>query len=92
MPIINEINEVLHKIEAKLYPNYWGKGEGAYVARSKAEAPLTLEDICAADKNCGGFTGQYEDLLDHARVKITEHLGINRSAEIFGLIPALTVA
>jgi hypothetical protein len=27
---------------------------------------------------------------DGARVKITEHLGINRSAEIFGLIPALT--
>jgi hypothetical protein len=26
---------------------------------------------------------------DGARVKITEHLGINRSAEIFGLIPAL---
>jgi hypothetical protein len=27
---------------------------------------------------------------DGARVKITEHLGINRSVEIFGLIPALT--
>jgi hypothetical protein len=26
MAIIDEINEVLHKIEAKLYPNYLGKG------------------------------------------------------------------
>jgi hypothetical protein len=38
MAAINEINAVLHKIEAKLYPNYLGKGEGAYLARSKAEA------------------------------------------------------
>ena len=34
----NEITEVLHKIEAKLYPNYPGKGEGVYAARTKAEA------------------------------------------------------
>ncbi|MDR2552680.1 MAG: hypothetical protein LBD31_05900 [Treponema sp.] len=38
MAVINEITEVLHKIEAKFYPNYLGKGEGAYVARAKAEA------------------------------------------------------
>ena len=63
MAMINEVNEVLHKIEAKLYPNYLGKGDGAFVARSKAEAPLSIEDICAAAKNRGGFTGQYEDLV-----------------------------
>jgi hypothetical protein len=28
------ITGVLHKIGAKLYPNYLGKGEGAYVARA----------------------------------------------------------
>jgi hypothetical protein len=72
MAIINEINEVLHKIEAKLYPNYLGKGEGAYVARAKAEAPLSIEDICAAAKNRGGFTGQYEDLVEHAHVFVNE--------------------
>jgi hypothetical protein len=72
MSVINEINEMLHKIEAKLYPNYLGKGEGAYVARAKAEAPLTLEDVCAAAKNRGGFTGQYEDLVEHAHVLINE--------------------
>jgi hypothetical protein len=69
---MNEVTEVLHKIEAKLYPNYLGKGEGAYVARSKAEAPLSIEDICASAKNRGGFTGQYEDLVEHVRVFINE--------------------
>jgi hypothetical protein len=72
MAVINEINEVLHKIEAKLYPNYLGKGEGAYVARAKAEAPLSIEDVCAAAKNRGGFTGQYEDLAEHAHIFINE--------------------
>ena len=72
MAVINEITEVLHKIEAKLYPNYLGKGEGAYIARTKAEAPLSIEDVCAAAKNRGGFTGQYEDLAEHAHVFMNE--------------------
>jgi hypothetical protein len=72
MAVINEITEVLHKIEAKLYPNYLGKGEGAYVARAKAEAPLSITDVCAAAKNRGGFTGQYEDLVEHSTVFINE--------------------
>jgi hypothetical protein len=72
MAVMNEVTEVLHKIEAKLYPNYLGKGEGAYVARSKAEAPLSIEDICASAKNRGGFTGQYEDLVEHAHIFINE--------------------
>jgi hypothetical protein len=72
MAVINEVTEVLHKIEAKLYPNYLGKGDGAYVARAKAEAPLAIEDVCAAAKNRGGFTGQYEDLVEHARIFTNE--------------------
>ena len=72
MAVINEVNEVLHKIEAKLYPNYLGRGEGAYMARAKAEAPLSIQDVCAAAKNRGGFTGQYEDLVEHAQVFTNE--------------------
>jgi hypothetical protein len=72
MALINNVTEILHKIEAKLYPNYLGKGEGAYVARAKAEAPLSIEDMCAAAKNRGGFTGQYEDLVEHAHIFINE--------------------
>ncbi|MDR2517300.1 MAG: DUF4469 domain-containing protein, partial [Spirochaetaceae bacterium] len=72
MAVINGISEVLHKIEAKLYPNYLGKGDGAYVARARAEAPLSIEGVCAAAKNRGGFTGQYEDPAEHAHVFINE--------------------
>jgi hypothetical protein len=72
MAVINEITEILHKIEAKLYPNYLGKGGGAYAARTKAEAPLSIENICAAAKNRGGFSGQYEDLAEHAHIFINE--------------------
>lgn len=71
MPVINDVAEVLHKIEAKLYPNYLGKG-GAYIARTKAEAPLSIEQICASAKNRGGFTGQYEDLAEHSHIFINE--------------------
>jgi hypothetical protein len=72
MAAIEVINEVLHKIEAKLYPNYLGKGDGAFVARAKAEAPLSIEDICASAKNRGGYTGSYDDLAEHARIFINE--------------------
>ncbi|MHC6203779.1 DUF4469 domain-containing protein [Breznakiellaceae bacterium SP9] len=72
MTNINELNETMHKIEAKLYPNYLGKGEGAYIARTKAEAPLHIRDICAAAKNRGGFTGNADDLDDHVQAFINE--------------------
>jgi hypothetical protein len=65
MAIINNVTEVLHRIRAKLYPNYLQGVEGAYVARAGAEAPLTIEDVCAALKNRGGFTGSYDDLIEH---------------------------
>ena len=72
MTQIDEISEVLHKIEAKLYPNYLGKGEGAYVARAKAEAPLSVEDVCAGAKVRGGYSGQYDDLVEHSHIFIRE--------------------
>ncbi|MDR2479634.1 MAG: hypothetical protein LBD48_10020 [Treponema sp.] len=72
MAVINDVTEVLHKIEAKLYPNYLGKGGGSYVARAKPEAPLSIADVCAAAKNRGGFSGQYDDLVEHANVFINE--------------------
>ncbi|MDR2481882.1 MAG: DUF4469 domain-containing protein [Spirochaetaceae bacterium] len=72
MAIINDVTEVLHKIEAKLYPNYLGKGEGTYVARAKAETTLSIEDVCAAAKNRGGFTGSYQDLVEHVEIFLNE--------------------
>ncbi|MDR2632488.1 MAG: hypothetical protein LBC51_02560 [Treponema sp.] len=67
MAIINNINEVLHRIRVKLYPNYLPGVVGAYIARTDNEATLTIEDICAALKNRGGFTGNYDDLVECVR-------------------------
>ena len=41
MAIINKVNEVLHRIRAKLYPNYLQAVEGAYIARTDDEASLS---------------------------------------------------
>ena len=67
MAIINNVNEVLHRIRAKLYPNYLHGVEGAFIARTDDEASLTIEQVCAALKNRGGFTGNYQDLVEYVR-------------------------
>jgi hypothetical protein len=41
--------------------------EGAYIARTNNEATLTVEDVCATLKNRGGFTGNYDDLVEYVR-------------------------
>jgi hypothetical protein len=40
MQIKEGINEVLHKIRAKLYPNYLQSINGKYAARTESEAVL----------------------------------------------------
>jgi len=67
MSIINNVNEVLHRINVKLYPNYLPNAEGLYIARTDNEALLSVEDVCAALKNRGGYTGSYEDLTESVR-------------------------
>jgi hypothetical protein len=53
----------MHKMSAKLYPNTLRGGEGTYLARNTNEGTVTVEDICAAMKNRGGYDGSYEDAL-----------------------------
>jgi hypothetical protein len=67
MAIINNVTEVLHRIRAKLYPNYLHGIDGAYIARTDDEASLSIEEVCAALKNRGGFTGNYQDLVEYVR-------------------------
>jgi hypothetical protein len=67
MAPINNVNEVLHRIRVKLYPNFLPRVEGAYIARTDNEAALNIEQVCAALKNRGGFTGNYDDLVEHVR-------------------------
>jgi hypothetical protein len=66
MPVIDKVNDVLHKIRIKLYPSYLPGMKGKYTARTDSEASLTVEQVCASLKNRGGFTGNYEDLTDHS--------------------------
>jgi hypothetical protein len=72
MAIINPVNEVLHRIRVKLYPNYLTHVEGAYIARTDNDASLSIEEICAALKNRGGFTGNYDDLVEHVKQFLDE--------------------
>ena len=72
MAIINTVKEVLHKIRVKLYPNYLPNTEGAYIARTASEALLSIEDVCAALKNRGGFMGSYENLVGNVKLYFDE--------------------
>ncbi|MDR0644992.1 MAG: DUF4469 domain-containing protein [Treponema sp.] len=67
MAAINSVSEKLHRIRVKLYPNYLPHVESAYIARTDNEASLSVEEVCAALKNRGGFTGNYNDLVDYVR-------------------------
>jgi hypothetical protein len=72
MAIINDAAEVLHKIKVKLYPNYLASITGAYIARTVNEATLSIEEVCAALKNRGGYTGNYDDLVEHVHQFLDE--------------------
>jgi hypothetical protein len=67
MGIKNNIDDVLHRIRVKLYPNYLPKTEGRYIAKTDNEAFMTIERICAAVKNRGGFMGSYENLIENIK-------------------------
>jgi hypothetical protein len=67
MAVVNNVNEVLHRVRAKLYPSYLPDAEGKYIARTDDEASLGIEAVCAALKNRGGFTGNYDELVAHVR-------------------------
>jgi len=69
MSLLNDINEKLHVIRVRLYPNYLKVSgvEGEYLARTNSEASLSIEQVCAALKNRGGFTGNFEVLQENIR-------------------------
>ena len=64
---IKNLDDVLHRIRVKLYPNYLPSVEGRYIAKTDNEDFLGIERICAAMKNRGGFLGSYENLTENVR-------------------------
>ncbi|MDR0472129.1 MAG: DUF4469 domain-containing protein [Treponema sp.] len=69
---IGDLKDILHKIKVKLYPNYLPNTEGRYIARTNNEATLSVEEICTASKNRGGFTGKFNDYVDFVNQFLTE--------------------
>jgi len=66
MNLIYGVKQVTHRIRVKLYHNYFPKGE-AYIARTDSEATLNIDQVCAALRDRGGFTGDFEDLADYVK-------------------------
>ena len=64
MSLVYGVKEIMHRIRVKLYPNYLPHG-GAWLTRTDSEAVLTVEQVCAALRNRGGFTGNVKDLEKH---------------------------
>jgi hypothetical protein len=69
---IGDLRDILHKIKVKLYPNYLPGAEGAYIARTDNEATLSVEDVCTALKNRGGYQGKYDILVDNVNQYLNE--------------------
>jgi hypothetical protein len=83
MSLIKNVNGVFHHIRAKLYPNYLPKGK-ELIARTANDAFLSIEDVCAALKDRGGFSGNYQKLVegvkeffDEAAYQLCDGFGIN---------------
>jgi hypothetical protein len=65
MSIIENKNAILHHIRIRLYPNYLPKGKGTFIARTNNDASLSVEEVCAAMKDRGGFTGNFKVLTEN---------------------------
>jgi hypothetical protein len=64
---IFDVKEKLNNIRVKLYQNNLPKAEGRFIARNESGTPLEIEEVCAYMKNRGGFTGSYDDLIEHVK-------------------------
>ena len=51
MSVVNNADDIFHRIRVKLRHNYLPSLEGSYVARTKNEAALSIENVCASMKN-----------------------------------------
>jgi hypothetical protein len=66
MNLIYGVQQVMHRIRVKLYPNYLPVGE-AFLARTDSEASLNIEQVCAALRERGGYKGDFSQLVDHVQ-------------------------
>ncbi|OAV68023.1 hypothetical protein Barb4_02244 [Bacteroidales bacterium Barb4] len=61
--IAQKVTEKMHTTKAWLYPNNLKEVKGKFVARARAEAPLSIEEVSADSISRGDVTGNYDDML-----------------------------
>jgi hypothetical protein len=64
---VYSVKDVLHRVRIRLHRSNLPGAKGAYYAGAAHEAVLSVEDVAAALKNRGGFTGNAADLAAHVR-------------------------
>ena len=89
---IYAVFEKMHRMRARLYPNYLPGGEGTYIARTVNEAYVTIEEIVAAMINRGGYEGDAREALNtiyHFLMEMLYQLadGFSVNAEFFSIHP-----
>jgi hypothetical protein len=72
MNLIYGVKQVMHRIRVKLYPNYLPGQENTFIARTDSEATLNIDQVCAALRDRGGFTGNIDDLADYVKQFLNE--------------------
>ncbi|MDR0638398.1 MAG: DUF4469 domain-containing protein, partial [Spirochaetaceae bacterium] len=83
MSVIDDAMQVLHKIRVKLYPDHLPGKDGCLIARTANEKTLSYEEVCAAAKERGGYTGSLEDLKEHTAVFLKE--AVHQLCDGFGV-------
>ena len=75
----DEITKEMHKIRAKLYPNFLAGREGTFIARTQTDATLSVEKVCIAATTRGKAVNDYEvmvssvnDYLDEALYQLAD--------------------
>ncbi|MDR1398531.1 MAG: DUF4469 domain-containing protein [Treponema sp.] len=63
---------ILHTIKAWLYPNYFQHVDGKFIARAKAETPLSVENVCASATTRGRANVSYETMVEAVRLYYSE--------------------
>ena len=70
--VLKGVSDIVHDIRCKLYPLTLPGVKGQFIARTNNERALSVEEVCQSLKNRGGFTGDYEDLVDSVRQYFNE--------------------
>jgi hypothetical protein len=72
MSVIDNVEQVMHKIRVRLYFSHLPGKEGQLIARTVNEKALSHEEVCVAAKERGGFTGSLDDLQEHTAIFLRE--------------------